>query len=122
MSRIVHFELPADNPDRAMSFYQKAFGWTFQKFEGPFDYWLIQTGEAAEPGIGGGLTPRQHEGQVQVSVIGVANVDEAVEVIESAGGTIVAPKMAIPSVGYAAYFNDPEGNTMGVFQDDPSAS
>ena len=122
MSRIVHFELPADNPDRAMNFYQKAFGWSFQKFEGPIDYWLIKTGKADEPGIDGGLAPRQHDGHVPVSVIGVTNIDNAVKAIESAGGTIVAPKTAIPTVGYAAYFNDPEGNTMGVFQDDPSAS
>ncbi len=122
MSRVVHFELPADNPDRAIGFYTKAFGWSFQKFEGPSDYWLIKTGKDDEPGIGGGLARRQHDGHVQVSVIGVANLDDAVKAIESAGGTIVVPKMAIPTVGHVAYFNDPEGNTMGVFQNDPSAS
>ncbi len=122
MSRIVHFELPADNPERAMNFYQKAFGWSFQKFEGPSAYWLIKTGEDGEPGINGGLLPRQHDGHVPVSVVGVANIDDAVKAIESAGGTMVVPKMAIPTVGYAAYFTDPEGHTMGVFQDDPSAS
>ena len=122
MSHIVHFELPADNPDRAMGFYQKAFDWSFQKFEGPSDYWLIKTGADDEPGIGGGLLPRQHDGHVPVTVIGVVNVDDAVKAIESAGGTIVVPKMPIPTIGYAAYFTDPEGNTMGVFQHDPSAS
>ena len=59
-SRVVHFELPADDPDRCARFYADAFGWTVQKWGGPTDYWLVTTGEAPEVGIDGGIGRRQH--------------------------------------------------------------
>jgi catechol 2,3-dioxygenase-like lactoylglutathione lyase family enzyme len=62
MNRIVHFELPADNPDRAVEFYKKSFGWQIQKWPGPQDYWLVTTGADGEPGINGGILRRQHPG------------------------------------------------------------
>jgi len=121
MSRVIHFEIPADNPDRALAFYGKAFGWTSNKFEGPMSYWLLMTGKGDNPGIDGGMMPRQQAGQAPNIVIGVESVDAAVKKIQSAGGTMVAPKAAIPGIGYAAYFNDTEGNFVGVFENDPSA-
>jgi len=121
MSRVIHFEIPADNPDRALAFYGKAFGWTSKKFEGPMSYWLLMTGKGDNPGIDGGMMPRQQAGQAPNIVIGVESVDAAVKKIQSAGGTMVAPKAAIPGIGYAAYFNDTEGNFVGVFENDPSA-
>ena len=66
MNRVVHFELPADNPDRAVDFYKKVFGWQIQKWPGPQDYWLVTTGADGEPGINGGILRRQHRcGNVQ---------------------------------------------------------
>jgi uncharacterized protein len=59
MPRVVHFEIHAVDPERAISFYKKMFSWTFQKWEGPMPYWLITTGNDNEPGINGGLLPRQ---------------------------------------------------------------
>jgi predicted enzyme related to lactoylglutathione lyase len=49
MPRIIHFELPADNPERAVEFYSKVFGWKMQKWEGPTEYWLVSTGDAGQP-------------------------------------------------------------------------
>ena len=57
--RIVHFELPADDPKRAITFYEKVFGWTITKWEGPKDYWLVVTGPDEEPGINGVIAPRR---------------------------------------------------------------
>jgi predicted enzyme related to lactoylglutathione lyase len=54
MPRPIHFEIPADRPERAISFYQQVFGWQFQKWDGPMPYWLVKTG-ADGPGIDGGL-------------------------------------------------------------------
>jgi len=53
MPRPVHFEIPAENPQRAIDFYTKVFGWKFSKWDGPMDYWIISTGQAPEPGIDG---------------------------------------------------------------------
>ena len=61
MPRVVHFEIHAETPERAMEFYSGVFGWEFSKWEGTQDYWLITTGPDEEPGINGGLVRRQGE-------------------------------------------------------------
>lgn len=120
MSRVIHFEIPADDPDRAIRFYSSAFGWKIQKWDGPQDYWMVSTGDNG-PGINGGLLRRSHPGASTVNTVDVASVDDAVRAIEKAGGKVAAPKMAIPGVGYLAYCLDPEGNSFGIMQADPSA-
>jgi predicted enzyme related to lactoylglutathione lyase len=121
MPRIVHFELPAENPQRAIEFYTKTFDWKFQKWEGPMEYWLIMTGEG-EPGIDGGLAPKGDNLRTVTSTIAVPSVDEYVEKAVGNGGEIVVPKMAIPGVGYLAYLKDTEGNVFGIMEDDTSAA
>ena len=59
MARVVHFEIHADDPERAIDFYESALGWEFTKWDGPGEYWLIKTGSQDEPGINGGLMRRQ---------------------------------------------------------------
>jgi hypothetical protein len=81
MNRIVHFELPADNPERAVEFYKKAFGWQIQKWPGPQDYWLVTTGADGDPGINGGILRRQHPGAGTCNTVGVPSVDDAVATI-----------------------------------------
>jgi predicted enzyme related to lactoylglutathione lyase len=121
MSRIVHFEIPADNPERATAFYAKALGWEFQKFPGEMPYWLVRTGAEGKPGIDGGLLQRRGPGQTPMVIAGVDNIDAAVAKVEKAGGENVVPKMPIPGVGWCAYFKDTEGNIFGIFQDDTNA-
>lgn len=121
MSRIVHFEIPADNPERAVHFYREVFGWQFQKWAGPQDYWLITTGPNDQPGINGGLLRRMQPDASTVNTIGVASVDAYVAEVEKKGGKSVVPRMAIPGVGHVAYCQDPEGNIFGLFEDDKTA-
>jgi predicted enzyme related to lactoylglutathione lyase len=122
MPRPVHFEIPADNPERAIAFYQAVFGWTFQKWEGGnVEYWMIITGPDGEPGINGGLMPRQHPDQPCVNTIGVANLDETLAAVEKNGGKCVLPKMPIPTVGWLAYCKDTEGHIFGLMQPDANA-
>jgi predicted enzyme related to lactoylglutathione lyase len=120
MPRVVHFEIPADDPERAAKFYTEAFGWKINKWEGPMEYWLVATGEKSEPGIDGGIMKR---GEVKTitNTIGVDSVDEFINKIESAGGAVIAPKTAVPGVGWFAYCADTEGNLFGIMQDDPNA-
>jgi predicted enzyme related to lactoylglutathione lyase len=127
MPRVVHFEIHADQPERAVQFYSTIFNWQFHKFEGGWDYWLIKTGEAGEPGIDGRLLQRQCpvDGQAvtaYVCTVDVASVDETAVAIEAAGGTVALPKMPIPGVGWLAYFKDTEGNVFGTMQSDPTAA
>ena len=118
--RIVHFELPADDPARCMAFYAKVFGWAFDKWDGPMEYWMVKTGDG--PGIDGGLMKRAQPGQVPTNVIAVESVEAIGRAIIAAGGVEVVPKMSIQGVGYAAYFLDSEKNTFGVIQFDPAAA
>jgi len=121
MGRVVHFEIPADDPQRASEFYETVFGWSFHKWDGPVEYWLVGTGNEGDPGINGGMNRRSRPDEGVVNTIGVDSVDNSVEAIVAAGGTIIMPKTAIPGVGYLAYFRDTEGNTFGVMHSDPTA-
>ncbi len=121
MPRPIHFEIPADNPERLIGFYKTVFGWTVQKWDGPMPYWMVTTGAEGEPGINGGILPKQHPGQPCVNTVGVASVDQAIATVTANGGTIAVPKMAIPGVGWLAYGKDPEGNIFGMMQPDAGA-
>jgi predicted enzyme related to lactoylglutathione lyase len=126
MPRVVHFEIHAGDPDRAVNFYTTLFGWTFQKWEGPMDYWLVTTGPDGQPGINGGLIRRQGEidGQAVIAyvcTVDVANVDESTQTATSNGAQVVVPKMPIPGVGWLVYCKDTEGNIFGMMQNDPNA-
>ncbi|MBN1917333.1 MAG: VOC family protein [Verrucomicrobia bacterium] len=123
MHRIVHFDLQADDPERALKFYGDVFGWKAQKWDGaPIDYWLITTGSDDEPGINGGLAPRRHGTPPTVNTVEVPSVEESMRKIEAAGGKVASPKMAIPGVGYMVHCLDTEGNAFGIFQNDRSAA
>ena len=120
MSRVIHFEIPADNPERAAAFYKRAFGWKIEKWPGPMEYWMVNTGADGEPGINGGLM-KNTEVKTTTNTIGVASVDDAVKTVQGAGGKLIMPKTPIPTVGYFAYCQDTEGNLFGVMQSDANA-
>jgi predicted enzyme related to lactoylglutathione lyase len=127
MARVVHFEIHAADPERAINFYQKLFDWSFQKWEGPMPYWLVTTGPDSEPGINGGLMQRQGEidGQAVIAyvcTVSVSSIEQSVETATSNGGTIALPKMAVPGVGWLAYCKDTEGNIFGILQPEEKAA
>ena len=127
MSRAVHFEIHASNPQAAIDFYSRLFGWSFNKWDGG-DYWMIHTGPDEQPGINGGLIPRRGPlpenmaaTNAFVITVDVENVDTAVAGALAAGGTMAVPKMAVPGIGWLAYLKDPDGNVFGVMQADAEA-
>lgn len=120
-SRVIHFEVPADDPERAAKFYETVLGWRFQKWEGPMEYWLVYTGDKSTPGIDGGMMKRPHPGYGTVNTVDVPSLDDAVAAVEQNGGKTAVPKMPIPGVGWLAYCLDTEGNLFGMMQADPSA-
>ena len=122
MPRVVHFEINADDVERAVKFYSEVFGWNIQKWEGPINYWLVITGEDAEPGINGGLMKREDPAATTVNTIDVPSVDEFAAKITAGGGKVVRPKTAIPGVGYFAYCQDTEGKAFGIMEEDESAT
>lgn len=122
MPKVMHFEISADDPKRAMDFYDKVFGWKYQKYEGGnMDYWLVTAGDKSEPGINGAIQPRTQLPQPVISTIMVDSIDATVTKIIENGGRIIVPKMDIPKVGVMVYFQDTEGNIFGAMQADPNA-
>ncbi len=121
MPRVIHFEIQAEDPERAVKFYRDVLGWEIQKWDGPMDYWLIKTGPKEVPGINGGLM-RRHErpgggaALAYVCVVDVLAVDDYVRRAVEAGGQVAMPKSEIPGVGWLAYVKDTEGNTFGMLQ------
>jgi hypothetical protein len=121
MSRVIHFEIPANDPDKLSDFYKKVFGWKFEKWGGPMEYWMVNTGAEGQPGINGGFMRKQGPVTGTTNTIGVESLDESVKSVKNAGGKVVMEKTPIPTVGYFAYLQDPEGNIFGVMQPDSNA-
>lgn len=121
MPRVIHFDIPADDPVRAQKFYQDVFGWKFDKWNGPMEYWMTKTGDDKQPGINGGLAKRMPGQFGTTNTIDVPSVDEFAKKIQSNGGKIIMPKMPIQGVGYFAQCQDTEGNIFGIIQMDQNA-
>lgn len=120
MPAIVHFDMMADDTDRAKTFYEKLFDWKFQKYPGPVDYYLVETADLeGKPGVGGGLGKRQQPGQGVTNYIGVESVDDSAAKVEQLGGKVIQPKMEVPGFGWMVVCLDPEGNPLGLWQDMP---
>lgn len=129
MPRVIHFEIPADDTARAVAFYTGVFGWQASRWDGPVEYWLLSTGDDAEPGINGAIYRREAPAADSAAIgmgcritVDVADLDATVESLEAQGGRVVAPRMAVPHVGWAARFIDTEGNEVGLMQGDPNAA
>jgi predicted enzyme related to lactoylglutathione lyase len=120
MAKIVHFEIPVDDAERASAFYREALGWEVSGF-GTQPYWLVTAGDDNEPGANGALISRGEVHLSPVLIAGVDQIDDAAQKVVRAGGHLVQDKLAIPGVGWSAYFRDTEGNIIGLFQPDSGA-
>jgi uncharacterized protein len=124
MNRVVHFEINAENVERAAKFYRAVFGWKIDPW-GPVEYGYmhVQTGDNSEPGIDGGiwkgqgiLPPLGSRLNAFNCSIEVADIDEVLQKIKNEGGVVIKEKSQIPGVGWLAMCLDTEGNTFGVMQ------
>ena len=121
-ARVVHFEVPFDDADRARGFYRDVFEWQIQTMP-ELDYTIVSTGPAgdqgmpSEPGyIGGGMLARQDPVTGPVITLQVDDIDATLGAVEKHGGRTVRDKMPVGTMGFAAYFHDSEGNLMGLWQ------
>ena len=122
MGRVSHFEITADDPERAAAFYRKAFGWEINDWGGPFKYLLATTGPKDQVGIDGAIMDRHDSKQAVINTISVDTWEAGAQAVSEAGGTVLMDKTPVPGQGYFAYCRDTEGNVFGIFQADPSAS
>ena len=130
-NRVVHFEIQADEPERAVQFYRDVFGWKIDKidFQGS-EYWIVMTADkdSKEPGINGGLLRRPaNRPPAECGVNGFActiqvdNYDEIETKILAAGGKVAMPKIAMVGMAWQGYYLDTENNVFGLHQADPNA-
>ena len=118
--RVVHFELAADDMERAVRFYEGVFDWKAQGWEGQPDFKLLITGDPDTPGIDGSVAIRSEKPSV-ITTIDVPSVEVYSKKIIDAGGTVIVPKMTMPGIGYLAYCKDTEGNVFGIMHSDITA-
>jgi uncharacterized protein len=121
MPKMLHFEIPVDDPQRAVAFYHDTLGWEVSRY-GEEPYWLVRAGEDEEPGANGALVGREELHQSPVLIAGVADIDEILGRVRNRGGEVVQGKLPIPGMGWSAYIRDSEGNTVGLFQPDSAAT
>jgi len=125
MDKVVHFEIPVDDLERAKGFYAAAFGWELTTVDmgggnsyttattSPVDDQMMPTERGA---INGGMMSRESHTPTPVVTIGVDSIDDALKKVGAGGGSTVVPRTPIPEMGAFAYFKDSEGNTMGLWE------
>lgn len=131
MAKVVHFEIQADDVERARAFYAAVFDWAFVDWSEVTGstYWGISTGPEEEPGIDGGLLQRDAPvgaagagTNAFVCTVQVEDYDAVEARILGAGGQVALPKMALTGMAWQGYYLDPEGNTFGIHEPDPAAA
>jgi predicted enzyme related to lactoylglutathione lyase len=124
-NRPVHFEIQANDPERAKKFYESVLGWKIDKYvpNDPtaftMDYWMLDTGKSS-PGINGGMYARPKESEKQHNyfdmTIQVPDIDKATEAIKANGGKVTQEKMEMKGLGFFVGAEDPEGNVFHLMQ------
>jgi len=132
MRKVVHFEIPAGDIDSAKEFYGSVFDWQIEGY--PMADGSTYTGVRTTPvdeetqlptepgGINGAIVERGESTPAPVITIDVEAIDEVLQQIEANGGSTVTPRTEIPGMGAYAYFRDPEGNVLGLWEDTPPSS
>ena len=135
MPTIVHFEIPSDNIERTKKFYSELFGWKIEKWPGtetgeltsaatgqPMEYWMVTTtDDKGNKALGGGMMKRQMPEHHITNYIGVKSVDEYSSKVKSLGGKVVAPKHAVPGMGYFSLCLDTENNSFAIWESNENA-
>lgn len=129
MSRVVHFDIMAEDPDRAIDFYTTAFDWRIEPYDSDaMEYWMVRTGDDSAQGIDGGLARRQSDAPTDgpanafVCAVDVDDVESAVDAVEAAGGIVTTDVMDVDGAGRLAYCVDTEGNQFSLWEEAPGTA
>jgi len=112
-NKLVHFEIPANQPEKLKAFYERIFDWTIEKMPGDtMDYWIIKA-----EGVGGGIRPKSSPEMTPLNYILVENIERHCRTIKRAGGTVLITRTPVPGMGFFALALDPEGNPFGIWEE-----
>ncbi len=124
MDKVVHFEIPAENTERANKFYSEIFGWKIKGVNMGAPYNIVHTVEVDEKmmpkesgAINGGIFKKTEPLNAPIVIIAVSDVDEYLKKIGASGGQIAREKRAVGDMGFVAYIKDTEGNIVGIWQE-----
>jgi uncharacterized protein len=118
----VHFEIPADDPEKLSTFYTGLFDWKIEKWQGGnMDYWMIQAAPEGE-GVNGGMMKRQHPQQPITVYFNVESVNDFSKKVTDLGGKVLMPKTPVPAMGWFAVCLDPQNNVFALWEMDESAA
>jgi predicted enzyme related to lactoylglutathione lyase len=119
MDKVVHFEIPFDNKNRATKFYKDIFGWDLIDIP-DMGYVMVHAAQTDDDNmvtdkgaINGGLFQRNEDASAPIVVIQVASIDKTIIKVKESGGRLVTPKQSIPNGSYARVA-DCEGNVIGI--------
>jgi uncharacterized protein len=121
MPTIVHFDVPAEDIDRAKKFYSALLGWKFESFPEMHYNLITTTNLDGTPGVGGGMGKRMEPSQRMMNYFGISSIDIAMKQVKRLGGKILSEKMAVPQMGYLVNCIDTEGNLFGLWEEDTRA-
>jgi predicted enzyme related to lactoylglutathione lyase len=113
LGKVVNFHLPADDVERAATFYREVFGWAFAAYPGSPVPYLVHDGSGA--GIPAAITARGEPVKAPVPTIEVDDIDQTMTDIATKGGQ-QARVNEIPGLGRFGYAIDSEGNIIAVLQ------
>jgi uncharacterized protein len=121
-----YFDLTVSDVGQPKAFFERVLGWRFEKFDMPYEYYRVQGGAEAEPGINGGIgatkdAPLSGGKPLTLLTVPVSDLEEVLALVKAAGGSVVEPRTPIPGVGWYATCAEPGGLKFGVIQGDPSA-
>jgi predicted enzyme related to lactoylglutathione lyase len=109
---IAHIEIPSTNLDRSSSFLNKIFGWSFKPFGK--GYLLFNNHKGIMVGLRN--VENVEEGDTTVFHVNITDIDEVIKKAKDNGGKVKREKTVIPAMGWYALINDPDGNTIGLYQ------
>jgi predicted enzyme related to lactoylglutathione lyase len=121
MNRFTHFELVTPDLEKTSQFYRDVFGWQIDKWDGPFEYYMITTGDETTIGLNGGLMHAEGMAPGTINTVQVDDIDAALSKALAHGAELMIPKGPIPGMGWVAYVRDNCGIAIGIFQEDRSA-
>lgn len=110
MAKVEHFEIPADDVERASAFYREVFGFDYEPWGE--DMGMVTSGSGE--GIGGDIH-RRGEVPHPTFVITVDNLEDTLAAVIANGGEQFGEIQQLGETARYAYFKDSEGNLVGAY-------
>ncbi|HZR03733.1 MAG TPA: VOC family protein [Burkholderiales bacterium] len=121
-----YFDLTVRDLAQARAFFESVFGWRFEKFPMPYEYYRIQAGPEGEAGIDGGIgavkdSPIADGRPMTQMTVPVPNLEASIAKVLASGGQVVESRTAIPGIGWYATCAEPCGLLFGIIEFDRTA-